>query len=197
VIALHGEPRQALALGGEGILVLTAHAEALGHHLCGAAHVLVGEHAPEAVGDERVAKRHVTEAPPLPHGRHVRGAAHALHAAGHHHLGVTRADLLRGHGHRAQARPAELVDGGGGHGVGDSCGDRALPRGPLPEARLQDAAHQDVVHLVGGHARSCERLTDRDGAQIGGRNRCQGSHERADGRPDRPGDDGRAHAVRR
>ena len=44
------------------------------------------------------------------------------------HVGDSRADLLRGHGHRAQARPAELVDGGGGHGVGDSCGDRALPR---------------------------------------------------------------------
>ena len=168
VIALHGHPGKPLALGREGVLVVPAHAEAFRHHLGGAAHVLIGQHAPQAVGNQRVAHRHVAHAVPLAQHRHVGRPAHALHAAGNHHIRIARTNRLSGHAHGAQTRSAQLVDGRRRHGVGHAGCDGALARRPLPQAALQDAAHQHVVHLIARDACTVQGLADDDGAQIGG-----------------------------
>ena len=55
VLALERQPRGPLALSSEGALILTGHTEAFRHHFGGAAHVLIGERAPQAIRDEGVA----------------------------------------------------------------------------------------------------------------------------------------------
>ena len=42
---------------------------------------------------------------------HVRRVGHGLHAAGDHHRGIPREDLVGGHHRRLHARAAHLVDG--------------------------------------------------------------------------------------
>src|SRR5262249_7369520 len=59
-----------------------------------------------------------------------------------------------------------------------------------PDTRLQHTPHKDVVEISRRHVRPLERLTDDDGAEIGGRKILERAPERSDRRP------ARAHEYR-
>ena len=111
---------------------------------CGAllgadAHVDVVVDVPQAVEDHRVLELDVAHASAAAHGvADVGRVGHGLHAARHHHVGVTERDGLRAGDDGLEARAADLVEGGGGDGVGDARR-RWRPGAPAPGPRLPGA----------------------------------------------------------
>ncbi|MNX55766.1 hypothetical protein D3C86_865390 [compost metagenome] len=179
-----------LTVDGEGILLLAGDAVALSDVLGGDAHVIVVEGIGEAIMDHRVDHLNGSHAgAPAGVGHEVRGRGHVLHAAGDDDVGVSEQDGLDAEVHRLEARTADLVDGEGGHFGGDSPLDGGLTGRALAETGLQDVAHDDFVHLIGGDASPREGLADDGRAEIHGGDVLEGAAERPDGGADGAGDD--------
>ena len=113
--------RPAMALQGEGVLVLPGDPVALGHHLGGHPQA-DGRVAPLHLGVHQAPAQHGVHHLRLAHGEprgrlehHVRGPGHRLRPAGDHHLTPAVAQGLGGRDHRLQAAAAEAVVGGPGH----------------------------------------------------------------------------------
>src|SRR5262249_21743033 len=123
----------------------------------------------------------------------VGGAAHALDAAGDDEVGVAGADRLGGEHDRLEAGAADLVDGEGGDGVGQSRLEGGLARRVLAEPRLEDVADDDLVDAVRRGAGPFECFADGDGAELRGRHLAEGAEILADGRADGGEDQGIGH----
>jgi len=83
------------------------------------AHVEIVVHIPEAVLDHGIGQLAVPQ--PVTGARlvqQIRRIAHALHAPGHHDIGIADHDRLRRQHHRLQAGAAHLVDGHAGDVIG-------------------------------------------------------------------------------
>ncbi|OBX38278.1 hypothetical protein A8U91_02673 [Halomonas elongata] len=80
-----------------------------------------------------------------------------------------------------EAGAADLVDGHGGHGLGQSGLDGRLAGRILAGAGCQHLTEQDFIHLVGGHACAGENVLDDVGAQVAGGNAGERAAEGADG----------------
>jgi hypothetical protein len=149
-----------LLLAGEGLL---AAVRRLGQQ----AHGLVREGVPEPVEGHVVAHRHVAvlvAGPALL--QQVRGVGHRLLPTGDDDLELARPDELVGQRDRVEPGEADLVDRQRRHAHRDARRDRRLARGDLPGAGRQDLAHDDVVDLVGGHARLVQGALDGDPAEV-------------------------------
>jgi hypothetical protein len=99
---------------------------------------------------ENLAVPHSVTGPCL--GQQVRRIAHRLEPTGNDHLGLARADLIRRHHDRLEARAAHLVDGCGGHRGRDPGAEGGLPCGRLSESCWQHAAHDDFLHIACGES---------------------------------------------
>jgi hypothetical protein len=154
-----------------GVLHLPRDAVALGHVLRRYAHVDVGHRAPESVFDHGIDQHPVAHAISATGLRNeIRGEAHALHAAGHDHLGIAQSHGLRGQVHRFQTGPADLVDGQR-RGLGRQSGEqRGLTGGVLPESRLQHVAHDDFVDVGTWDTGPAEGLSHDHGTESGSGN---------------------------
>ena len=167
---IDGGGRPAVALGGEGVLVLPAHSVPFGHRFAGESHRPVLQRAPETVVDHRVVRVDVAHAQALAGLRQeIWSVAQRLHAAGHRDVDVTRRDTLRRQHHRLQAGTADLVDGERGHVIPEPAAERRLAGGRLPQTGRHDVAHDALVDLGRVDAGARDRLTDHPGAEIGGR----------------------------
>ncbi|MNS65827.1 hypothetical protein D3C72_990090 [compost metagenome] len=190
-------------VGGVGELVaagrplvhgLTGHAELLGDVGAVDAHVDVVEGAPQAVVDHRVDQFAVAHAVAVAGLlEQVRRVGHALHAAGDEDLALAHALEGVGHGHGAQARGADLVDGQGRGGHGQTGGDRRLAGRDLAEAGLQHGAHQDVVDGGAIDAGALDGLLDGHRAELDGGEVGQAAAQLAEGGAHGADDDGSTH----
>ena len=126
-------------------------------------------------------------------GEQVGRLRHRLHPARHHDLRVTGPDHLIGQVDGVQPREAHLVDGVGRHRQGDPGLDGRLPGGNLTLAGLEDLAHEDVVHLVGGDSGPRQGLGDGEPPQLHGGEAAQPTRQLADGGPSASDDDGLSH----
>ncbi len=122
-------------------------------------------------------------------GSHV----HVFGTAGNHDVGITGLDHLGSHVDAVQAGAADHVDGdrrGGDRQTGFQAG---LTGNVLAQTRLDDAAHVDVVNLLGGDAGTVDGFLDNNRAQFRSRNVGKGAAELANGSPARAGDDDLLH----
>ncbi len=91
---------------------------------------------------------------------------HALHAARDDQFGRTRRQRLGGHDRGLHPRTAHFVDGGRLDMLAEAREDRRLPRGCLPQAGGQDAAHMDTLDRGRRDARALDRGLDGGRAQL-------------------------------
>src|SRR5699024_3118564 len=103
------------------------------------------------------------------------GHVHVLSAACDHDVRVAGLDHLGSHVHAVQTGAADHVDGDGGSLHRQAGLQRSLTCHVLAQAGLDDAAHIDMVHLLGLDAGAVDGLLDDDGAQVGGRGVGQGA----------------------
>ena len=73
--------------------------------------------------------------------------------------------------------------------LAETCADGGLTRRGLTEAGRQDAAHVDLLDLVGGDARALDGRLDRRGAQLGRLHAVERALETAHGRAGEGDDD--------
>jgi len=179
---LHRPSRLGLAGRGEGVLLFTRQREALGQGLGGQTHVLAREDVGQAIVDHGVDHLDGTHLAPLANEvGDMRGPTHVLGPSRHHALGISPGDHRRGQGHRLQARSANLVDRPGWGGLGNPSLEGGLAADALAQTGLQDAAHDDLFHLVRGHAAAAQGLPDDDAAQARCGNLAQPPQEGTDG----------------
>ena len=149
------------------------------------AHVAVLDGAPQAVVDGRVDQLAVAEAEAEARAGHEVGRlVHGFHAACDDGLRVAGPDLGGREHDRLEAGAADPVDGRGARAVRESRLQERLARGGLPDAGLQDLAHE---HLVDPGRRRIEAgpldgRPDRDAPELGGRDGAQRPGELADRR---------------
>jgi hypothetical protein len=117
------------------VLVLAGEAVVVGALLTLQAHVLLLVCVRQAVLQHTIDKRLVSELGASPHdGEVVRGVRHALGAAGDHDIRVAGHDGLRTNDEGLDRRGADLVDGGGYSGLGETSTNCALAGGVLTKA---------------------------------------------------------------
>jgi hypothetical protein len=112
----------------------------------------------------------------------VRGVAHALHAAGHHHVGAAGAQHVVREHHGAHARAAHLGEGDGTGRVGQTGLAQCLTRRRLALAGHQAVAHQHLVDGVSGQAGALHGGTDGNGAEFPAGEVGEVTQQAADGR---------------
>ncbi len=115
--------------------------------------------------------------------------AHALHAAGHRHVGRARAQEVVGDHRRLHARAAHLVDRRRASRERQPRAERRLARRRLALARRQHAAQQDLVDAVSRDIRAFDRGENRARAQRRGGDVLQLAEKAADRRARRSDDD--------
>ncbi len=170
----------------ECVLVLAADAVLDRDTFGVGAHVAVLDRAPQPVVDGRVDQLTVAEAEAEPGTRdEVRRLVHRLHAARDDGLGVAGADLRGGEHDRLQAGAADPIDGRGARSVRQTRLEERLAGRGLPDTRLQDLAHEDLVDLGRGRveAGALDGGADRNTPEFRGRDRAQRAAELADRRP--------------
>jgi len=113
--------------------------------------------------------------------QHVRRVGHGFHAAGHHHGGVARDQLVVGHHRGLHARAAHLVHRGGGRGIVEPRLERRLARGGLALPGWEHAAHDEVVDFLRADACLLEGGLDGHGAELVGGERVELALHGADG----------------
>ena len=132
-----------VALGAEAVLVLPGDAVLVGDPLGRVAHRPVLEGAGQAVVGHVVLHGRGAVLHTASNVGEVGGEIHVLHAAGDRDLDVAGLDRPGRLHDRFESRTADLVDGDGGHGVGDAGLEGRLSGGVLADARLEHAAHED------------------------------------------------------
>ena len=178
------------------VLVLARDLVAFGAQFVGNAHVKVVDDVPQTVVDHGILKLPRTHAVAETGLFQVVGRpAHALHAAGHHHLGIPHLDGLGRQHDRLQGRPADLVDRDGLDLPGHAGLDRGLLGRVLAVAAGQHLAHDHFVDGTFVDPGPGHGLTDHDATQVRGADAGQGSVETAQRRSDRADDDGFLHHI--
>ena len=114
-------------------------------------------------------------------GQHVGRQAHVLHAAGDDHLGIAAANGLGGQVQGFQARPADLVQGHGRHGMRQAGADGGLACGVLATACGKHLAEDHFIDLGSVEAGLLQQAFDDDGAEFRRGNIGQAALEAADG----------------
>ena len=192
--ALDGSDRPLLALGRELVLLLARELVLGGDVLRRDSHVHVGDRTRETVGDHRVEQLLVphpdAEARLL---RDVRRAAHALHPARDHDVGVAQHDRLRSQDGRLEPRPARLVHREGRLLLRQPALHGRHPRRIQPETGREHVPEDDLVDLLVLELRAPDGFADCDGAELGGGLLGECAAERADGGAGRAHDDCLGH----
>jgi hypothetical protein len=181
--------------GAERVLLLAAELLLLRIDRLGeAAHGLIGDGVPQAVGLHVVDERGVAVLGALTRTeQHVRGLRHRLLAAGDDDLVLAGADELVGERNGVQAGEAHLVDGERRNVQRDAALVRGLTRGDLAGAGLEHLAHDHVVDLVAAHPGLLEGALDGVATQVGSGLRLQTAEQAADGGARTGDDDGLGH----
>jgi len=184
-----------------GLIVLTTLAYALAEdraavpfrqHFRGLAHHQLGNRVQEAVAVHPVGQPLVAHLHSPARAFHQVGhAAHGLHAARQHALGLPAQDALRRQRQRLQPRSAGLVHGKRRNRISQHRSQRPhrhLPRHVRAAARLPGAAQDDFVYLSGFDSGPLQRRSRRHHAQVGGRQLLERpaelAHRRAHGAED-------------
>ena len=195
---LDGSLGLGLALESKVVQIFTAQVPLVGHVLSGDAHVVVVEGVPQRVVDHGVHQfalahggAHAVAVTALHHGEG--GHIHVLGAARDHDVGVAGFDHLGRHVDAVQAGAADHVDGDSRSGDRQAGLDAGLTGHVLAQARLDDAAHVDMVDLLRLDAGAVDGLLDDDGAQLGSRDVGQRAAEFADGSTAGAGNDDLFH----
>ena len=136
-----------LAKGAHGATALVGVFQAVEHQ------VVKNAVVPDAVAPARL-------------GQQVGRVGHALHAAGHQHVGAAgQQHVMRQHG-CAHPRAAHLAQRDGAGTVGQASFESGLARRRLTLACHQAVAHQHLVHLPRRHAGALHRSGNGRAAQV-------------------------------
>ena len=136
------------------------------------AHVHITKGAPESVLDHSVDELLVAELHAVAHAIDiVWRIGHRLLAACNDDLRVASPNRLGGEHYRLEARAADLVDGEGGDGRGESRFQCCLTSRRLPDATLDHVAHDDFVDLIGRNPGALDGGTNCCCTELGGRER--------------------------
>jgi len=158
--------------GGDGEFVLGLTGEAvLGGRVFGE-----GAHQPAlVVGVFQTVEEHVVEnlamAQPVTapgFRQQVGGVGHGFLTASHGDVEGTGENVVMGQHHRLQGGTADLLNGGGAGGQGQTGADGGLPGGGLTDPGHQHIAEQHFIHLFGLDAGSFHGRLDGHAAQLGG-----------------------------
>ena len=169
---------------GECILLLAAVVVFFGAEVGAHAHHLLVVHVEQSVLGQAVDQSGVAKLGSEPAARQVvRNLRHVLHSARHDHVGFTQRNGLSSQGDRLHARRADLVDGGTGNRIRQTCAQCRLTSWSLSDVGLQHAAHQHFVHFVRVQANLSKRSTDGSGSKFRCGNRAQGTHKASDRGP--------------
>jgi hypothetical protein len=156
----------AVAFGGEGVLRFAAEAVLLGAELPGFAHGELVIRIPEPVVHHAVDELAVADAVAAARARQVVGCVrHRFHPARDREARVAQQERAPGEHGCLQTGAADLVDRRAGHGVRDARVNRGLAGRCLADARGEDVAHEDFVHLIERHSRALERRFDGERAE--------------------------------
>ena len=109
-------------------------------------------------------------------GSHV----HVLHAACNNDISIACLDHLSSHVHAVQTRAADHVDGDGGGLDGQTSLQGSLTSDVLAQTSLNDAAHVNMIDLLGLDVCTVQSFLDNDGAQLNSGNVGQSATELAD-----------------
>ncbi len=159
----------AVRLDGVLVLLLAGNVVLLDGVLAAVAHVELLVDIGEAVFDQTVLHLGVAKGGESAGAVDVvRNAGHVLHATGNLGLGKAHLDVLGGEDDSLEAGGADLVDGDGFGGLGQTSKDGGLTGGGLADVAAQDVAHVDIGNLVGGDLGLFQSRLDGDGAELGG-----------------------------
>ena len=171
-----------LAVGGELIEHFAGQVPLLGNIFGSDAHVIVIESIPQGViyhGIYQGSIAHAVAVTALHHG--VGGERHALHTAGYYDIGIASLDHLSGHIDTVQTGTADDIDGNGGGGHRQASLQGSLTGDILAQTSLDNAAHVNMVDLLGGNAGAVQGLLDNDGTEFSGGNGAESTAHGADG----------------
>ena len=144
--------------------------------------MIVVESIPQGVvhhGIHQGGVAHAVAVTALHHG--IGGQGHAFHAAGDNDIGVARFDHLGGHVDAVQTGTADNINGNGGGGHGQTGLQGSLTGDVLAQAGLNDAAHINMIDLLGGDACAGKGFFDDDGTQLRSRDSAERAAHGADG----------------
>ena len=149
--------------------------------LSGHAHVLVeAAGIPQSIVDHGIhdlalahGSAHAVAVAALHHceGSHI----HVLHAACDHDVSIAGLDHLSSHVDAVQTGAADHVDGDSRSLDGQASLQGSLTSDVLAQTSLDDAAHVNMIDLLGFHVSTVQGLLDNDGAQLCSRDVCQGA----------------------
>ena len=122
-----------------------------------------------------------------------RSHVHVLHAACNNDVGIAGLDHLSSHVDAVQTGTADNVDGDGGGLDRQTSLQGSLTCDVLAQASLNDAAHVDMVDLLGLDVGTVQSLFDDDGAQLSSGDIGEGAAELANGSTACAGDDDLFH----
>jgi hypothetical protein len=154
-------------------------------------HALFGERAHRAaalVGVFQPVDGHVVEdlrravAHALARKHEMRRVGHALHAAGHEHVGALGLEHVVREHHRAHARAAHLREGDRPCALRQPGTERRLARGRLALAGHEAVAHQHFVDGGTRKAGALDRGPDGHGPEVMRRKAAEVAQQAADGR---------------
>ena len=109
-------------------------------------------------------------------GSHI----HVLHAACNNDISIACLDHLSSHVHAVQTGAADHVDGDSGGLDGQASLQGSLTSDVLAQTSLNDAAHVNMIDLLGFDVCTVQGLLDDDGAQLSCGNVGQSAAELAD-----------------
>ncbi len=126
------------------------------------------------VGILQPVQEHVIEHALVPHPKtaarlveQIRGAAHALHPAGDHHVCVTESQPIGRQHHRLHAGTAHLVDRGAGDAVRQARLQYRLTGGRLADPGTQHVAKISLIDLLPLEPGLCHGCGDGTSTQFG------------------------------
>ncbi len=118
-------------------------------------------------------RAHTVAVTALHHGKgsHI----HVLHAACDHDISIAGLNHLSSHVHAVQTGTADHVDGDGGSLDGQASLQGSLTSDVLAQTSLNDAAHVDVIDLLGSDTSAVQSFLDDDRAKLSSGDVCQGA----------------------
>ena len=157
-----------MTLDSKRILLFAGDAVLVGDQLCGLSHVEVVVLVPQTIVDHGVDQLAMAQTHAAARfGQQVRCVGHGLHAARKDAIRVACANGLRGQHDGLQTRTANLVDGHGANGCGNSRAQRNLASRVLTQARCKNVAKDDLLDCRGVNARAGDSLLCSKGSQFG------------------------------